>query len=237
MDALRTGTRRSRVRLQRRELETASGGLRTHAEDERTREVGPSYSTEEPAEQRRGTGRGGGGGKGTDQGELARAYRAPDAEPGRRAQRARASTTGGTEGQTGAVHRALPPRVCHRPVTGRVLRLEAGGGGRDRRRNVAALRRGPGYALARSRRTAATRGVPREARAESGTEAGATPPPPHARPGTGRVPTTGPAGLHPVSWCARQHPHPARLPAGGGSAVVANPASPRPATPTAAVPS
>ena len=51
-------------------------------------------STGEAAEQSRGTGRGGGGGKGAGQGELARAQRAPDAEPGRCAQRARAGTSG-----------------------------------------------------------------------------------------------------------------------------------------------
>ena len=92
------GTGRSRVCLRRRERQTASGSRRTYADDERTREVGQPDSTCEAAEQSRGTGSGGGGGKGAGQGELARAQRAPDSEPGKRAQRARAGTSSSKKG-------------------------------------------------------------------------------------------------------------------------------------------
>ena len=48
---------------------SASGSLRTHADDARTQEVGRSHSTREPLEQTRPDGCGEGGGKGIDQGE------------------------------------------------------------------------------------------------------------------------------------------------------------------------
>ena len=78
-----------------------------------------SVVPEEAAEQGRGTGGGGGGGKGAGQGELARAQRAPDTGPGRRAQRARAGTSGSNEGQEAAVHRAPAPRLRRRTSAGR----------------------------------------------------------------------------------------------------------------------
>src|SRR5262245_6950280 len=111
METPRTGTGRSHVCLQTRVMQDASGSPRTQADDGRTWEVGQPRSTREPAEQSRGTGRGGGGGKGADQGKSARAYRAPDTEPDRRGQRARAGTTGSTKGQEAAVHRAPAPRL------------------------------------------------------------------------------------------------------------------------------
>src|SRR5215469_17027551 len=67
-----SGTGRSHVCLQGRELQTVSGSQRTNADDERTWEVGRLHNTCELAEQSRGTGRGGEGGKGAGQGELAR---------------------------------------------------------------------------------------------------------------------------------------------------------------------
>src|SRR5579864_5525760 len=67
----RTGTGRSRVRLRRKEeTQTASGSRKTNADDERTREVGQSGSTDEAVEQSRSHGRGDGGGKQAGQGEL-----------------------------------------------------------------------------------------------------------------------------------------------------------------------
>src|SRR4029078_2098464 len=66
-----TGTGRSHVCLPREGGQAASGSPRTHADDERTREVGQPRTTWEAAEQGQGTGRGGGGGKGAGQGEEA----------------------------------------------------------------------------------------------------------------------------------------------------------------------
>ena len=136
----RTGTGRSRGRLRRRAPQTASGSPRTHADDGRPREVGQLRSTGEVAEQRRGTGGGGGGGKGAGQGELARAQRAPDAEPGQCAKRARAGTASSKTGQETAVHRAPAPRLRRRAPAGGLPRAEARRGRRRRRRDVAALR-------------------------------------------------------------------------------------------------
>src|SRR6516165_6025596 len=76
----------------------ASGSLRTHADDERTWEVGQPYSTWEVPEQGRTTGGGGDGGKRTGQREPAPAKRVPDTEPERRAQCARAGTSSSKEG-------------------------------------------------------------------------------------------------------------------------------------------
>src|SRR5919106_2405591 len=59
----RAGTGRSLGCL-RTWSQTASGSLRTYADDGRAREVGPLYGTEEPVEQGRGTGCGDGGGTG-----------------------------------------------------------------------------------------------------------------------------------------------------------------------------
>ncbi len=88
--------------------QTASGSPRAYADDERTREVGQLRSTEKSPNKAEGTGGGGGGGKGAGQGKLARAQRAPDSEPGRRAQRARAGTSGSEE-RTGS---SGSPRSC-----------------------------------------------------------------------------------------------------------------------------
>jgi hypothetical protein len=159
----RTGTGRSRVRLWPREPQTASGSPRTYADGERAREVGPSRSTWEAAEHGRGTGHGGGRGKGTGQGELARAQRAPDAGPGRRAQRARAGTGSSPAGSEAAVHGAPASRVRRRAVAGCVLRAEAGRGGGHRRRDVGALWPSPGGKPPGPGRTAPARGVPSEA--------------------------------------------------------------------------
>ena len=141
----------------------ASRSLKTHGDDGRAREVGPLRSTGEPAEQRPGTDRGGGGGKGADQGELARAHRAPDTGPDRRAQRARACTSGSQAGPETAVHRAPPPRVRHRATARGLLRPEAGRGGRHRWRDVAALRGRPGGESPGPLGAAEARGVPGEA--------------------------------------------------------------------------
>ena len=87
-----------RGRPRRMALRDASGSPRTHADDERPGEVGQAGSTDEVAEQRRATGRGGDGGKGSGQRKPATAKRAPDTEPGRRAQCAGAGTSSGKTG-------------------------------------------------------------------------------------------------------------------------------------------
>ena len=101
------------------------------------REVGQARSTDEVAEQRRATGGGGDGGKGPGQREPAPAKRAPDTEPGRRAQCAGAGTSSSKTGQEGAVHRAPAPRLRRRPPAGGVLRAEARRGPGSGRRDVA----------------------------------------------------------------------------------------------------
>src|SRR5215468_4165326 len=63
------------------------------ADDERTREVGPSRSSRETGEQRGAIRRGAGGAKGWDQGECKPAARGPDAEPGNRVTGAGAHTS------------------------------------------------------------------------------------------------------------------------------------------------
>src|SRR6266852_7528586 len=85
-EAPRKGTGRSRVHPRRNMSGDASGSLRTHADDERTREVGQTSSTCEVPEQGRATGGGGDGGKRSDQREPATAKRVPDTEPDGRAQ-------------------------------------------------------------------------------------------------------------------------------------------------------
>src|SRR5208283_5578637 len=90
---------------------SASGSLRTGADDERTREVGQAYSTGEVLEQGRNIGGGGGRGKGLGQGEPATAKRVPDAVPGGRAQRAGAGTGSSQEEQGNQIHRAVPLRL------------------------------------------------------------------------------------------------------------------------------
>src|SRR6516165_540830 len=63
------GTGRSPARPGPSVPRDASGSLRTHADDERTGEVGQTRSTGEVSEQRRATGGGGDGGKGSGQRE------------------------------------------------------------------------------------------------------------------------------------------------------------------------
>src|SRR5438270_9402526 len=92
-EAPRMGTGRSRVHPSRNMSGDASGSLRTHADDERTREVGQTSSTCEVPEQGRATGGGGDGGKRSDQREPATAKRVPDTEPDGRAQCAGAGTS------------------------------------------------------------------------------------------------------------------------------------------------
>src|SRR5580700_10104430 len=138
-----SGTGRSHVRLQKRELQTVWGSQRTYADDEWAWEVGQLHCTCELAEQSRGTGGGSEGGKGAGQGELARAQRAPDSEPGRRAQRAGAGTSSSNEGQETTVHCALPPHLRRRSTADSVPDNEEGCGRGRRRRDVGALRRDP----------------------------------------------------------------------------------------------
>src|SRR5215471_11411503 len=80
------------------------------ADDERTREVGPSRSSCEAGEQGGAIRRGAGGAKGWDQGECKPATLGPDAEPGSRDTGASAHTSDrkGKE-EEGTVHSALPP--------------------------------------------------------------------------------------------------------------------------------
>src|SRR5208283_551811 len=98
MDALCTGTGRSRVRPGS-SGRAASGSLWTGADDERTREVGQAHITGEVLEQGRNVGGGGDGGKGLARGKPATAKRVPDTGPGRRAQCAGAGTGGSTKGK------------------------------------------------------------------------------------------------------------------------------------------
>src|SRR5713226_7534648 len=92
-EAPRMGTGRSRVHPRWNMSGDASGSLRTHADGERTREVGQTSSTCEVPEQGRATGGGGDGGKRSDQREPATAKRVPDTEPDGRAQCAGAGTS------------------------------------------------------------------------------------------------------------------------------------------------
>src|SRR5207249_11597248 len=112
----------------------------THADDERTWEVGQLRSTDEVAEQRRNSGGGGDGGKAAGQGKLARVQRVPDAVPEGRAQRARAGTPSSKKGSEAAVHCAPASRLRHaaiaRCLSGAQARCGSGRGWRD----VAALR-------------------------------------------------------------------------------------------------
>src|SRR5438445_2386755 len=80
-EAPRAGTGRSHVRPGQQLLWDASGSLRTYADDERTWEVGQTYSTCEVPEQCWTTGGGGDGGKGSGQREPATAKHVPDTEP------------------------------------------------------------------------------------------------------------------------------------------------------------
>ncbi len=63
-------------------LRVASGSRKTHADDERTREVGQVRSTCEVSKQDRATGCGGDGGKGSGQRKSVTATQVPDTAPG-----------------------------------------------------------------------------------------------------------------------------------------------------------
>ena len=125
VEAPRSGTGRSRGPLRHGAPPGASASRWTYADDARPREVGPLGSTKDAAEQRRGTGSGGGRGKRADQGELARRSRRPDPAPDSRVGWHRASASGSKTGQATAVHRAAAPRLRHRPLASGVLRAEA----------------------------------------------------------------------------------------------------------------
>src|SRR6516165_9770845 len=117
----RAGTGISHVRPGTQLAWDASGSLRTHADDERTWEVGQPYSTWEVPEQGRTTGGGGDGGKRTGQREPAPAKRVPDTEPERRAQCGGAWThplLWGAHEHPGADALSLPSRLAlaTRPV-------------------------------------------------------------------------------------------------------------------------
>src|SRR5712691_1130988 len=104
--------------------------------------------TEEVLEQSRATGGGGDGGKGTGQEEFAAVDRPPDTGPGQGGTWAGADTAGGEARQGGAIHCVAPPRVRRRHAAGGVLQPQAGCRTGRRRRDVAALRGGPGRQLA-----------------------------------------------------------------------------------------
>ena len=107
--------------------------------------------------------RGGGGGKAAGQGECETAKHAPDAEPGRRVQRAGTNKASSADGQGETVHCALTPRLRHRETERGVLRPEAGCGTGSGRGDVAVVRRATGRTPRGSRWTAATWSVSGEA--------------------------------------------------------------------------
>ncbi len=74
------------------------------ADDERTREVGPSSSSYEAGEQGGAIRRGAGGAKGWDQGECEPAALGPDAEPGNRVTGAGAHTSNRKEQRFAVTH-------------------------------------------------------------------------------------------------------------------------------------
>ena len=85
------------------------------ADDERTREVGPSSSSCEAGEQGGAIRRGAGGAKGWDQGECKPATLGPDAEPGKRVTSAGAHTASSKAKEEGTVpvsytHLTLPTK-------------------------------------------------------------------------------------------------------------------------------
>src|SRR6266436_6984798 len=92
------------------------------ADDERTREVGPSSSSCKAGEQGGAIRRGAGGAKGWDQGECKPATLGPDAEPGNRVTGAGAHTSNRKGKEEGTVHSALPP-YQRRTAPGCVLRI------------------------------------------------------------------------------------------------------------------
>src|SRR5713226_5710666 len=90
-----SGTGRSHGCLRK---QTASGSLRTNADDERSWEVGPIRNTREAAEQSGQPRGGGGGGKGLGQGKLVQARQTLDTEPAGFAQCAGTSRSSSTTG-------------------------------------------------------------------------------------------------------------------------------------------
>src|SRR5215472_12465367 len=98
----------------------------------RIRGVAQRNSTDEAAEQRRATVRGGCGGKDADQGEHATVYPVPDTELGERAKRAGACASNGTQGWEAEVHRPAAP--CDSgPAAGELPQPEKAGGARSGR--------------------------------------------------------------------------------------------------------
>ena len=118
--------------------QAASGSPRTHADDERPREVGQPRSTDEAAEQRRSDRRRRRWREGGWPREIRREHNAPRTQ-------SRAGVPSALErirqvaatGQEAAVHRAAAPRLRRRPPAGGVLRAEA-----RRGRRASTARRG-----------------------------------------------------------------------------------------------
>src|SRR5258708_3985345 len=142
------------------------------ADDERTREVGPSSSSCEAGEQGGAIRRGAGGAKGWDQGECKPATLGPDAEPGNRVTGAGAHTSNRKGKEEGTVHSALPP-YQRRTAPGCVLCHQAGGSPRRRRGDMAELRgkRGdkpPGFARACSTGSVSGTAVPATVHTQAG---------------------------------------------------------------------
>src|SRR5262249_50289321 len=135
-----TGTGRSWSWPRRKLPRSASGSRKADADDARRQEVGQLRNTDEVAERRQTTGRGGDGGKGADQRKLAPAKRVPDTAPVRRAQCAGAGTASGKTGQEDAAHRAPAPCLRRLAPARGVLRAEEGCGSGGGWRNMAALR-------------------------------------------------------------------------------------------------
>src|SRR5438552_18952535 len=151
-----TGVRAGRVLSREREI-------LWDADDERTWEVGQAHCTDEVPEQGWATGGGGDGGKWPSRREPATAKRAPDTEPGRRAQCAGEGTTSSKKGQEGAVYRAPAPRLQRRNASGGLLQSQEGSRAGRGWRDVAALRGGAGREPPGPFRKAETRSIPGKA--------------------------------------------------------------------------
>src|SRR6266436_6907335 len=150
MPALPGSKSRSRAKGSRRNLgdpafgqgNPASGPHREGkpiADDERTREVGPSSSSCEAGEQGGAIRRGAGGAKGWDQRECEPAAHGPDAEPGNCVTGAGAHTSNRKGKEEGTVHSALSS-YQRRTAPGCILRHQAGGSPPRRRGDMAGLR-------------------------------------------------------------------------------------------------
>ena len=138
------GTGRSRGRPRRMAPRAASGSPRTHADDERAREVGQARSTGKSPNKAGRPAAEGVEGRGLAKGNPSQQNAPRTQSRDRRAQCAGAGTSGSKKGQEAAVHRAPAPRLRRRAPAGGVPRAEARRGAGRRRRDVAALRRGPG---------------------------------------------------------------------------------------------